>query len=102
MTIEEINERKNAIVGELDNDDADLDALESEMRSLNAEIEARKAEEAQKAEIRSAIANGSVGEVVVEEEVVGETTMSIPEEGEYELYIYTGTGSVLMGEFEVE
>ena len=42
------------------------------------------------------------GEVVVEEEVVGETTMSIPEEGEYELYIYTGTGSVLMGEFEVE
>ena len=72
MTIEEINERKNAIVGELDNDDADLDALESEMRSLNAEIEARKAEEAQKAEIRSAIANGSVGEVVVEEKIVEE------------------------------
>ena len=72
MTIEEINERKNAIVGELDNDGADLDALESEMRSLNAEIEARKAEEAQKAEIRSAIANGSVGEVVVEEKLVEE------------------------------
>ena len=72
MTIEEINERKNAIVGELDNDGADLDALESEMRSLNAEIEARKAEEAQKAEIRSAIANGSVGEVVVEEKIVEE------------------------------
>lgn len=72
MTIEEINERKNAIVGELDNDGADLDALESEMRSLNAEIEARKAEEEQKAEIRSAIANGSVGEVVVEEKLVEE------------------------------
>ena len=72
MTIEEINERKNAIVGELDNEGADLDALESEMRSLNAEIEARKAEEAQKAEIRSAIANGSVGEVVVEEKLVEE------------------------------
>lgn len=72
MTIEEINERKNAIVGELDNEDADLDVLESEMRSLNAEIEARKAEEAQKAEIRSAIANGSVGEVVVEEKIVEE------------------------------
>lgn len=72
MTIEEINERKSAIVGELDNEDADLDALESEMRSLNAEIEARKAEEAQKAEIRSAIANGSVGEVVVEEKIVEE------------------------------
>lgn len=72
MTIEEINERKNAIVGELDNEGADLDALESEMRSLNAEVEARKAEEAQKAEIRSAIANGSVGEVVVEEKLVEE------------------------------
>ena len=72
MTIEEINERKNAIVGELDNEGADLDALESEMRSLNAEIEARKAEEAKKAEIRSAIANGSVGEVVVEEKIVEE------------------------------
>lgn len=72
MTIEQIEERKNAIVAELDNDGADLDALESEMRSLNEEIEARKAEEAQKAEIRSAIANGSVGEVVVEEKTVEE------------------------------
>lgn len=72
MTIEQIEERKNAIVAELDNDGADLDALESEMRSLNEEIEARKAEEAQKAEIRSAIANGSVGEVVVEEKLVEE------------------------------
>ena len=72
MTIEEINERKNAIVGELDNECADLDALESEMRSLNAEIEARKDEEAKKAEIRSAIANGNAGEVVVEEKLVEE------------------------------
>lgn len=72
MTIEQIEERKNAIVAELDNDGADLDALESEMRSLNEEIEARKVEEAKKAEIRSAIANGSVGEVVVEEKIVEE------------------------------
>jgi len=34
------------------------------MRSLNTEIEARKALEAQKAEIRSAVASGEVGEVV--------------------------------------
>ena len=72
MTIDQIEERKTAIVAELDNDGADLDALESEMRSLNAEIEARKAEEAKKAEIRSAVANGSVGEVVVEEKIVEE------------------------------
>ena len=64
MTIEQIEERKTAIVAELDNEGADLDALETEMRSLNAEVEARKAAEAQKAEIRSAVASGEVGEVV--------------------------------------
>ena len=42
------------------------------------------------------------GDVVVEEEVVGETTMSIPEDGDYEVYIYTESGSVLTGEFSVE
>ena len=70
MTIEQIEERKGAIVAELDNEGADLDALESEMRSLNDEIEARKAEEAKKAEIRSAIANGNAGEVITEKDMV--------------------------------
>ena len=42
------------------------------------------------------------GEVVVDEEFVSETTMSIPNAGDYELYVYTNTGSVMMGEFEVE
>ena len=64
MTIEQIEERKNAIVAELDNEGADLDALEAEMRSLKDELESRKAIEAQKAEIRSAVAAGEVGEVV--------------------------------------
>ena len=70
MTVEQIEERKSAIVAELDNEGADLNALEEEMRSLNAEIEERKAVEAQKAEIRKAVAAGEVGEVVkkVEEE----------------------------------
>ena len=64
MTIEQIEERKNQIKEELEAPEADLNALEEEARSLNAEIEARKAAEAQKAEIRSAIAAGEVGEVV--------------------------------------
>ena len=64
MTIEQIEERKTAIVAELDNEGADLNALETEMRSLNEEIEARKVEEAKKAEIRSAVADQKVGEVV--------------------------------------
>ena len=65
MTIEQIEERKNAIVGELDAEGADLDALENEMRSLNEELEARKEAENKKAEIRSAVASGQ-GEVVKE------------------------------------
>lgn len=63
MTIEQIEERKIAIVAELDNDGADLDALESEMRSLNEELETRKTNEAKKVEIRKAVANG-MGAVV--------------------------------------
>ena len=42
------------------------------------------------------------GEIVAEEEFEGETTMSIPEEGDYEVYIYTESGSVMVGEFSVE
>ena len=40
------------------------------------------------------------GEVVAEAEFAGEATMSIPDEGNYEVYIYTKSGSVMMGEFE--
>ena len=70
MTIEQIEERKSAIVAEIDGEGADLNVLEEEMRSLNAEIEERKATEAKKAEIRSAVAAGEIGEVIkkVEEE----------------------------------
>lgn len=41
------------------------------------------------------------GDVVSEEEFVGETTMYIPQNGDYELYIYTESGIVLTGEFSV-
>lgn len=48
------------------------------------------------------VVDPETGEVIVEEEIVGETTMSITEDGDYELYIYTNTGTVMMGEFEVK
>ena len=63
MTVEQLEERKAAIVAELDTPDADLDALESEMRSIKEELERRKAEEAKKAEIRAEVAQGA-GEIV--------------------------------------
>ena len=54
MTVEQIEARRAEIVTELDKPEADLDALQEEMRNLNAELEARKAAEAKKAEIRKA------------------------------------------------
>lgn len=59
MTIEEMETRKADIVSELDGEGADLDALETEMRAINEELESRKAEEAKKAEIRQAVADGA-------------------------------------------
>ena len=48
------------------------------------------------------IVDEETGNVVAEEEFVGETTMYIPQSSDYELYIYTESGVVLSGEFEVK
>ena len=48
MTVEQLEERKAAIAVELDAEGADLDALETEVRSIKDELESRAAEEAQK------------------------------------------------------
>lgn len=57
MTVEQLEERKSAIVAELNNEGADLDALEAEVRSIKEELESRANEEAQKVEIRKAVAD---------------------------------------------
>lgn len=69
MSIEQLEERKTAIAAEIELDGADLDALENEIRSINAELENRKAAEEKRAEIRSAVAagKGTVIEKVKEE-----------------------------------
>ena len=59
MESEQLIERRNAIAEELDAPEADLDALEAEVRAINEELEARKNNEAKKAEVREAIANGT-------------------------------------------
>lgn len=59
MTIEELEARKAEIAAEVDTEGADLDALEEEVRAIKEELESRKAEEAKKAEIRSAVAAGA-------------------------------------------
>lgn len=75
MTIEELEARKAQIAEEVEADGADLDALEEEVRAIKAELEARKAEEAKKAEIRSAVASGA-GTVVKEFEEEKKTVMN--------------------------
>lgn len=59
MTIEELETRKAAIATECEAEGADLDKLTEEVRGINAELEARKAAEAKKAEIRTAVAQGA-------------------------------------------
>ena len=62
MSIEQLLERRSAIAAELDKEDADLDALEAEVRGINEEIENRKQAEQRKTDLRAAVANGA-GEV---------------------------------------
>ena len=78
MTIEQLEERKTAIVADLDAPEADLDALEAEARAIKEEIESRKAAEAKRNEIRSAVAGGA-GEVVTKMKVEEKKTMTIEE-----------------------
>ena len=59
MSIEQLEARKAEIPALLDSEDADLDALEAEIRSINEELEKRKAEAAQREEIRKAVAAGA-------------------------------------------
>ena len=54
----ELEARKASIAQEVEAEDADLDALEAEIRGINEELETRKAEEAKKVEIRKAVAEG--------------------------------------------
>lgn len=63
MTVEELEARKAAIATEVDAPEANLDDLEAEARSINAELEERKAAEAKKVEVRKAVAEGA-GEVI--------------------------------------
>lgn len=78
MKTEELLERRDAIREELEMEGADLDALETEVRAINAELEGRKAEESKKNEIREAVANGA-GETINEEIVKESKRMTLKE-----------------------
>lgn len=86
MTIEQLEERKAAIAVEVDAPEADLDALEAEARGIKEEIEARKAEEAKKVEIRKAVAEGE-GVVIKTPEVEERKVMDVKEIRNSDAYI---------------
>ena len=48
------------------------------------------------------VINQRTGDMVAEEEFVGATNMYIPQSGNYELYIYSESGTIMAGEFCVE
>ena len=78
MSVEELMERRTAIAAEIDAPDADLDALEAEARSINEEMENRKAAEDKRNEIRNAVAMGD-GETTEKFETEERKTMSLEE-----------------------
>lgn len=96
MSIEELEARKAELLTALDADGADIDAIDAEARAIKAEIENRKAIEAQKAEIRAAVAagEGTVVKTIQKEERTVMTNAEIRKSHEYNVayanYIKTG------------
>lgn len=81
---EELIERRSMIATEIDSPEADLDALETEARAINEELESRKEAETKKAETREAVANGAGVEVrKIEEENKPMTLNEIRSSKEY-------------------
>lgn len=64
-TVAELEARRAAIATEIDADGADLNALDTEVRGINEELEARRQNAASKAQIRSMVAGKAGGEPVV-------------------------------------
>lgn len=100
MSAEELEARAAAIVEEIDQDGTDVFALGTEVREIRAELESRKAAEAEKAEIRAQVAAGAgetIAEVKTEEREkkmdVNEIRNSAEYINAYAEYIKTGNDS---------
>ena len=57
-TVEALEERRAAIALEVDEEGADMNALEEEVRAINEELKARKEQHEKREEIRKMIAKG--------------------------------------------
>lgn len=75
MSAADLQMRMAQIKTEVDAEDADLDALETEARAIKEELEAREATEAKKAEVREMVASGKTPETREIEKHEEETKM---------------------------
>lgn len=66
MEVAELEERRSAIVSEIESPEADLDSLEEEMRSINAELQKRTEKAKADQEKRDRIAQNLVPTTVIE------------------------------------
>lgn len=66
MEVNALLERRNAIATELDSPEANLNALEEEVRAINAELESRKQKAKEEAEERAKVAEKQIETVVIE------------------------------------
>lgn len=83
MAIEDIEERMSAITAELENEDADLEALNKEVDELNErKAELKKEAEERKAEAEKAAEEGTVVKEFKEKEIMEERTFT-PDSVEY-------------------
>ena len=90
MTIDEIEARKAEILNEMNNDGADLDALEAEMRAAKAELDKRAADEAKRVSIRGMVASGAMKGTKVENTPAVEVRNSKEYIDAYAHYVKTG------------
>lgn len=98
-TTEELLERRTQIATEIETDGADLDALESEVRAINDELETRKQAEAQRRELRKAVAEGD-GETIKEFKEEREKTMTIKELRSSQEYLNAWAEGIKTGRYD--
>lgn len=83
MSVEQLEARMAEIKNEIEVDGADLNALEEEVRGIKAELEERAKVEAQKVELRKAVAEGKGKVIEKKEETKTMTNEEIRSSKEY-------------------
>ena len=83
MSVEQLEARMAEIKSEIEVDGADLGALEEEVRGIKAELESRAQKEAQKVELRKAVAEGKGTVIAKVEETKTMTNEEIRSSKEY-------------------